>query len=345
MVLIPSYNHVGVSAITVGAIASFLAITAAVLRVWARRITGSSLDSSDWTCFAGLVVSLTLFGSTINTVVQGLGLNINELSPKQIVEFSKGLLVGNFTWTASNTLVRISIILLYIRIFPNRKFYMICWIFIAENIVCWVANYIALFAICRPFAYNWDKTIPHGYCADQQRLFVWTGVQNLIHDIFTTIMPMPMLWGLKMPWARKISIMLMFAMGGGICVLTMIRTIETAKKAALLNVTGEFASVGILSILEPLLGVVNASLPLLRPVFLRLKECMGFPENSQVTKDSHPGYIQSIGSRRMRVKLNDPFPLDTIASVRGQSSNEPRSELVSDGESVKNLIMETRPTD
>lgn len=121
----------------------------------------------------------------------------------------------------------------------------------------------------------------------------------------------------------------------------MIRTIETAKKAALLNVTAEFASVGILSILEPLLGVVNASLPLLRPVFLKLKERVGRSGVPKVIKDNRPGYLQSIGSRRMRVKLNDPFPFDTLTAVKGGSSNEPRKEPTSDGESVNELIKET----
>jgi hypothetical protein len=53
---------------------------------------------------------------------------------------SQGLLVGNYTWQASNTLVRVSIILPYIRLFPVHNFRIICWLFIAENLACWTAH-------------------------------------------------------------------------------------------------------------------------------------------------------------------------------------------------------------
>ena len=119
----------------------------------------------------------------------------------------------------------------------------------------------------------------------------------------------------------------------------MIRTIETAKKTALQNVTAEMASVGILSILEPLLGVINACLPLLRPVFSRIREMLGI-ERAPTTKsqNSQSPYLQSIGSRRIRTKISDPFPLDTIMTMNNQSDEDYRKRSAGDGESVKQLI-------
>lgn len=104
-------------------------------------------------------------------------------------------------------------ILLYIRLFPTRRFVIICWIFLIENVLCWIASYAAVSLICQPFAYNWDHTIPGGHCGNQQRLYIWNGIQNLLHDIITIVLPMPLLWNLHLPWSKKISLTLIFAMG------------------------------------------------------------------------------------------------------------------------------------
>lgn len=120
-----------------------------------------------------------------------------------------------FTWTASNTLIRISMLLLYIRLFPNRKFVIFSWAFLAENVVCAIATFIATSLICQPFAYNWDPINIKGRCGDKQKFYLWHGINNLLSDIIVTTMPMPLLWGLQLPLSKKISISLMFSMGIG----------------------------------------------------------------------------------------------------------------------------------
>ncbi|KAF2800647.1 hypothetical protein K505DRAFT_190221, partial [Melanomma pulvis-pyrius CBS 109.77] len=170
-----------------------------------------------------------------------------------------------FLWTASNTLVRISIILLYIRLFQTRKLVIFCWIFLIENVACAIATFIVACLICRPFAYNWDRINIDGHCGNQKQFYLWNGIQNLISDVITIVLPMPLLWKLQLPWTKKISLILIFGMGFGICVITLVRTVEVSI-ASEAKMTYDYASVGVLSILEPLLGVINCSLPLLRPI-------------------------------------------------------------------------------
>jgi hypothetical protein len=67
MGLIADNNTTGRTIIVIGSIAGCLAIATVGLRVWVRRIVGANLDASDWTCVAGLVVAITLLGSTVNS--------------------------------------------------------------------------------------------------------------------------------------------------------------------------------------------------------------------------------------------------------------------------------------
>ncbi|KAF2820522.1 hypothetical protein CC86DRAFT_304727 [Ophiobolus disseminans] len=174
------------------------------------------------------------------------------------------MLVGIYTWTTSTTLFRISMSLLYLLIFPSRKFVITCYAFIGINTAYFFANRLGTALVCQPFAYNWDQTVAGGHCGDRQRFYLWNSVQNLVQDIFLIIMPMLFLWSLSLPWAKKLSLTFVFAMGSGICVITLIRVIEVAK-ANLQDITHDYASVGILSVLEPLLGIVNCILPYYRP--------------------------------------------------------------------------------
>lgn len=106
-------------------------------------------------------------------------------------------------------------ILLYLRLFPTRIFTWLCWAFLVENVACAIATYVAACLICEPFAYNWDRTIINGHCGDQQKFYLWCGIQNLLSDVITIIMPVPLLWNLHLPRIKKISLTLVFAMGAG----------------------------------------------------------------------------------------------------------------------------------
>lgn len=66
--------------------------------------------------------------------------------------------------------------------------------------------------ICRPFAYFWDKSI-HGTCGNEVITYLTAGIFNLIIDVIIVILPMPMLWGLQMPMAKKIALTGIFGIG------------------------------------------------------------------------------------------------------------------------------------
>lgn len=67
--------------------------------------------------------------------------------------------------------------------------------------------------LCRPLAAFWDKTIFNSSCGNQQLVFLVAGVWNLVLDVVTVILPMPMLWGLQMKTSKKLGLTALFGMG------------------------------------------------------------------------------------------------------------------------------------
>ncbi|KAI0601368.1 hypothetical protein F4775DRAFT_541873 [Biscogniauxia sp. FL1348] len=183
--------------------------------------------------------------------------------------FGKLLLTGNLVWVVAMTFVRLSILSLYIHIFSlHDRFRIACYVLMAAAVSWGVAVFILLALDCQPFAFNWDKTIPGGYCVNIAASYLSAHVINLTIDSSIAFLPTPVLWGLHMPLRRKIGITILFALGSAVCVFSLIRI-------ALYRIVLGFDSIDftwtaptpvIFTVGEPSLGCVIACLPLLRPI-------------------------------------------------------------------------------
>lgn len=74
--------------------------------------------------------------------------------------------------------------------------------------------FLEAFLICRPFNYNWDKTIK-GSCSNELNIYLGTSIINLLIDVMVIVLPMPMLWRLQMSLSKKIALTGIFGMGAG----------------------------------------------------------------------------------------------------------------------------------
>ena len=119
-----------------------------------------------------------------------------------------------FLFIITVTSIKISILLFYRRIFTTRRFA------IAANIVgfiqvawCISIGGSAIFS-CDPVAYFWDKLIPDGHCININTLRLVGDGLNFIADILVLCLPIPSLWGLQIPFSRKLALIGMFVLGG-----------------------------------------------------------------------------------------------------------------------------------
>lgn len=200
----------------------------------------------------------------------------------------KALLVGQLLWVTSVTFIRSSVLSLYIRIFRTPSFRTTCYLVHGFNLAYFTAVVLACCLICRPFAYLWDQSID-GFCGNQKSLDLFIGVFNLLMDVTTVALPMPVLWGLQVGTRKKLIITGMFSMGLAlvphnersngeshyadvpcrICAITVVR-IKTTTDINAQNTQQQYATIALLTCLEGLLGVINACLPVMKPVFNKL---------------------------------------------------------------------------
>lgn len=76
----------------------------------------------------------------------------------------------------------------------------------------WVGSLSTTLAFCQPINYNWNKTIS-GSCGDIEEAELGAAGINMILDIVIVLLPLPLVWKLKMPIRKKIGISVTFALG------------------------------------------------------------------------------------------------------------------------------------
>ena len=125
---------------------------------------------------------------------------------------SPSLLVGQLLWATAVAFIRASVLSLYSRIFQTPSFRATCHTVQGFNFAFYVAVVLACFLICRPLASLWDESI-NGSCGDQGSFDLFIGVFNLLMDVTTVVLPMPVLWGLQTRMKKKLIVGGMFSLG------------------------------------------------------------------------------------------------------------------------------------
>ncbi|KAF2463966.1 uncharacterized protein BDR25DRAFT_243993, partial [Lindgomyces ingoldianus] len=108
---------------------------------------------------------------------------------------------------------RISILDLYIKILHVPWFIKVCYAYIAFQVAFILSMFLTTMLLCRPFSFQWDKTIPGGICGDLLSSYSATHVIILITNVITAVLPIPVLWKFNMNRRKKIGISLMFMLG------------------------------------------------------------------------------------------------------------------------------------
>lgn len=108
-------------------------------------------------------------------------------------------------------LTKVSILLTYLRIFPDRRFqYLVigCICFIALN---GLAFDLSIILQCLPIQAIW--TLEPAKCIDLQLLAVILAAFTILEDVVVVCLPMFELRKLKMSPRRKLGVMFMFCLG------------------------------------------------------------------------------------------------------------------------------------
>ncbi|KAJ5304423.1 glutathione S-transferase [Penicillium atrosanguineum] len=198
-----------------------------LLRLYSRRKTTWKPALEDVFMGIGIVFSYLLSACVIIAALNGVGYNIWALPRQTQGRVSLIFWLGQKFWVLAHVFVKISIIFLIRRLLsivgPWQEVTTGLIVFtVAWGITAIVGNALQ----CLPPRYFWIRTID-GKCNDNQEAFAITmGSLALAEDVVLLVIPIVIVWRMKLARPEKIRITILFAFGGLVCIFGILRVVE-----------------------------------------------------------------------------------------------------------------------
>ena len=109
-------------------------------------------------------------------------------------------------------LTKISLLMLFHRIFITPAFRMATKFIGVIVILWWVGTILADTLICIPVQHNWNPEIP-ARCGNKQLLAIIPPIPWIVTDLAILLMPMPMVYKLHLPGFQRVGLAGLFLLG------------------------------------------------------------------------------------------------------------------------------------
>uniref|UniRef100_A0A8H7N2Y7 Rhodopsin domain-containing protein n=2 Tax=Bionectria ochroleuca TaxID=29856 RepID=A0A8H7N2Y7_BIOOC len=187
-------------------------------------------------------------------------------NPATITKFLKYQTASQFIYMVGITLPKVALLILYLKVFADRKVIIATWVVMCLLIGLCFSSVVALFAICQPFAYNWNKSIPGGHCGNFMAAYKYISIPNIVSDVAILLLPIPSLWSLNMSRWKKAGVFATFAVGGLGIITSIIRFVGFYRTNVGTDVTNNGGTTVIYTALEVAAYFICSCLPGTRPL-------------------------------------------------------------------------------
>ncbi|KAJ5899561.1 hypothetical protein N7495_004305 [Penicillium taxi] len=280
----------------------------ASIRVFTRAFIVRQMGADDWMIIVALWVvyftsvslpySLILRQLTSNQeVFHGMGEHYLAIPEDIYILQMKALWAAIPSYQTSLFSTKLSIVLLYQRIFQTPRMHLACSI-LFYFLICYAAWTIATaWAICVPVAKFWYPSIS-GFCFDKKALWFSNSAIHITTDILLLVYPMPLLKSLQLPRKQKLALMAVFALGGFVVITSILRLQSLLRSANSTDPTYDNLGVAEWSGIECNVAIICTCLPSTRAFMSRI-----FP------------HVFSTRSNGYRSKTTEPYPLRSGANA------------------------------
>jgi len=268
-----AHIHQNKGPVLIGVASMFIVLcTLAVIgRVYARVLLKAKFAADDyftllsWFFLVGLALEIIIIARN------GVGKHAIALTANDAAVIGKAAFALEFTYCFLVLFVKLSILLLYRRIFTmlNKIFQIGWWILMCGSIAWFLLTLIIAFVQCRPLSSNWT-TNPNDACDHPYSLAILSGILNVINDFFILLLPAPVIWNLQVPAKQRFAVLGIFALGSLVIVVSCIKLPSLKGANTATDPTYDRVNGFIWTFVEPGVALICACLPTMTPLFRRL---------------------------------------------------------------------------
>ena len=122
-------------------------------------------------------------------------------------------MVEGYIYFPSTSFPKLSFLCVYLKFLITKPYryatFATMGLIVASNIV-----FIVLSAVnCTPAVEAWHETGTSGNCVDLLVVYRWASMPNLVTDVVTILLPLPVIWKLQLSRAQKVGLTVTLGIG------------------------------------------------------------------------------------------------------------------------------------
>lgn len=324
-----------------GIILSAITLPFVVLRFISRISVAQRVWWDDWAILASIIFMLASNAIPIYASFHGLGKHFYNISPQNMIMICKLLYTCQVAYVIHQTLPKISMLLLYLRIFPSPRFACITKLAIAWMICHTLVFLFIVIFQCTPISLLWSQTTAAGKCLDRMTIVYIGAGLSIAEDLVIMFLPIHELKTLNLPRRKRIAICFVFALGSFACVTSIVRLKYVVNSFTSIDIAWNSVPVFIWSEIETYFSVICSCLICIRPLLFKLFPSLFQPSQANGSKLSSHGmtnfsWARKIGSK-IRMSETGHEVLEEENSIRNGNGSR-------NGESCKKIMVITETT-
>ncbi|KAK1998041.1 hypothetical protein LX36DRAFT_577142 [Colletotrichum falcatum] len=186
------------------AVLSALTFPVIGLRILSRWIVAGCLGLDDWVTVVAAACLAATLGCVVSSTDLGFGLHFWNINPDNAQHILQLFYAIQILYIIMLILAKLSILALFGRLFPDRKFQIFNKL-VTVFLICHglVFFFIVLFQ-CTPIAATWDQALPQN-CIDITTVAMISAILSIVEDFVILGMPIQQLRNLQLGLKKKLA--------------------------------------------------------------------------------------------------------------------------------------------
>ncbi|EHK50607.1 uncharacterized protein TrAtP1_011128 [Trichoderma atroviride] len=320
----------------------FLSLTwlAVGLRIYTRAMVIRSLQEDDWLMLVAQLIFTLSCIFIFNGIHSGMGKHnaaITDGDEQATALMWQALAAASYI--LNMMFIKMSIGIFLLRVSARKVYNWIICISLGVVIVWSLVTFFYDIFQCSPIQKQWDFRIESGKCVSTSDLVSAAyaiSVMTILSDWLYALLPIPMLWSVKMTPQAKATVIIILGLGIFASVATLIRIRYLTVMKDLDDLLFAATQVMTWTVIEPGVAIIAASLATIRPL-LRAWRVHGFASTfrsrSRTAHSTPSAYARQTTENRSTPVIDHIFGPDDVSL----KSVQPSYETVPPETSMKNI--------
>ncbi|KAK7987190.1 hypothetical protein PG996_006209 [Apiospora saccharicola] len=211
-------------------------------------------------------IALAILVLRVVSRVQNLGVGADDYLT--VVGFE--LFVTTLFYITCLAILKLGVLCFYRRIFGGTAWMRAAtYAMVAVVGSWWFALLLVVIFDCAPVQKQWDPFMAEGECINLFNVNRAIAATNIATDVAIMGLPLRLIWSLRIRTLEKVVVMCCFALGTGVCAISVVRIVHLSDLRRKADVAGNSEEAIFLGVLEQNIAVISISLLSLRPLYAR----------------------------------------------------------------------------